>query len=106
MYGGIRSGLAIRPFLHELGSVTVPAIISIPKVNQALDENGKPSSEQEERLTRQAKRLVEQVSCGLRKLIEALVPTELGESPDGQFDVGCEINGYYLERNLEDILWG
>ena len=83
MYGGIRSGLAIRPFLHELGSVTVPAIITIPKVNQALDENGKPSSEQEERLTRQAKRLIEQVSCGLCKLIGSFSADRTGESPDG-----------------------
>ena len=62
MWGGIRSGIALRPFLLELNSITIPALMTIPKANNAIDPEGRPSAEQEERLNRQAKRMIEQVN--------------------------------------------
>lgn len=60
-WGGIRSGIALRPFLLELGSVTVPAILTIPQANKAIDPEGKPSAEQQERLDKNAKRMIGQL---------------------------------------------
>ncbi len=80
-FGGIRSGLALRPFLLELGSVSVPAILTIPQANKAIDEAGKPSSEQEERLNKNAKRLIDQVRIAFTvTLPDAMNFTSPGES--------------------------
>ena len=41
-FGGVRAAIALRTTLAELGMPSVPGTVAIPKIADALDENGKP----------------------------------------------------------------
>ncbi|XP_070534234.1 quinone reductase-like isoform X1 [Ptychodera flava] len=58
IYGGMRSAMQLRAFLGELGCLSVSNIFGIPKVHEALDENGKPLNDHMES---GAKRLITQL---------------------------------------------
>ena len=38
--GGVRAAMALRPFLAELGCVSIPKVLAIGPVGQKIDENG------------------------------------------------------------------
>jgi NAD(P)H-dependent FMN reductase len=40
-FGGVRAAIALRPMLAELGMSSIPSVFPIPKVQDALDEDGK-----------------------------------------------------------------
>ncbi|KAF0709637.1 Aste57867_5862 [Aphanomyces stellatus] len=40
-FGGVRAGVALRPFLGELGLVSIPKQLPFPVVQNLLDEEGK-----------------------------------------------------------------
>jgi NAD(P)H-dependent FMN reductase len=42
-YGGVRAATLLRPFLSELGTVTIPAQASLPLVHKNISESGEPS---------------------------------------------------------------
>ncbi|MFN2302009.1 MAG: NADPH-dependent FMN reductase [Gammaproteobacteria bacterium] len=39
-WGGVRAGVALRPFLSELGCLPVSAMVHIPKAHEVFDETG------------------------------------------------------------------
>ena len=41
-FGGVRAAMQLRMTLAELGTVTIPSLFPIPKVQDAFDELGKP----------------------------------------------------------------
>ncbi len=41
-FGGVRAAMQLRMTLAELGMPSVPSILPIPRIHQALDEEGKP----------------------------------------------------------------
>jgi NAD(P)H-dependent FMN reductase len=41
-FGGVRAAMQLRMTLAELGMSSIPSIFPIPRINQALDENGRP----------------------------------------------------------------
>lgn len=44
-FGGVRAAMQLRAFLGELGTITIPSIFAIPKVQDAFDESGNPNDE-------------------------------------------------------------
>lgn len=40
-YGGVRAAMQLRMTLAELGTVTIPSLFPVPKVQQAFDEAGR-----------------------------------------------------------------
>ena len=42
IYGGMRAAMMLRAFLGEVGCLSVSNIFGIPKVHNAIDEDGKP----------------------------------------------------------------
>jgi len=41
-FGGVRAAMQMRCVLGEVGLVTIPSILAMPKVGRALDEDGRP----------------------------------------------------------------
>ena len=44
-FGGVRAAMQLRAFLAEIGTVSIPSLFPIPKVQDAFDEEGKPTNE-------------------------------------------------------------
>lgn len=44
-YGGVRAAMQLRAFLAEIGTVTIPSLFPIPKVQDAFDQDGIPRDE-------------------------------------------------------------
>ncbi len=44
-FGGVRAAMQLRAFLAEIGTVSIPSLFPIPKVQEAFDEQGKPANE-------------------------------------------------------------
>ncbi len=44
-YGGVRAAMQLRAFLAEIGTVTIPSLFPVPKVQEAFDEDGNPKNE-------------------------------------------------------------
>ena len=42
-FGGARTAVALRPFLGELGLVTIPKMLPVPTISKLLDEKGHPT---------------------------------------------------------------
>ena len=51
-FGGVRAAMQLRMTLAELGTVTIPSLLPIPKVQDAFDEQGQPSDPATERRAR------------------------------------------------------
>lgn len=45
-FGGVRAAMQLRAFLAEIGTVSIPSLFPIPRVQDNFDENGKPLNEQ------------------------------------------------------------
>lgn len=43
-FGGVRAAMQLRAFLAEIGTVTIPTLFPIPKVQDAFNEEGKPAN--------------------------------------------------------------
>jgi NAD(P)H-dependent FMN reductase len=41
-FGGVRAAMQLRAMLGELGTVTIPSIFPVPKVQDAFDDDGNP----------------------------------------------------------------
>ncbi|HNP17241.1 MAG TPA: NAD(P)H-dependent oxidoreductase [Fulvivirga sp.] len=39
-YGGMRAAVHVRAIMPELGSITIPVILGLPKISKIIDENG------------------------------------------------------------------
>ncbi|MGI3899113.1 MAG: NADPH-dependent FMN reductase [Janthinobacterium lividum] len=50
-YGGVRAAMQLRMTLAELGMPSIPSLLPIAKIGQALDENGVPADPRTERAT-------------------------------------------------------
>ena len=48
-FGGVRAAMQLRMTLAELGTVTIPSLLPIPKVQDAFDEQGVPVDPASER---------------------------------------------------------
>ena len=48
-FGGVRAAMQLRMTLAELGTVTIPSLFPIPKVQDAFDESGRPQDPATER---------------------------------------------------------
>ena len=48
-FGGVRAAMQLRMTLAELGTVTIPSLLPIPKVQDAFDEQGEPADPAAER---------------------------------------------------------
>jgi NAD(P)H-dependent FMN reductase len=48
-YGGVRAAMQLRMTLAELGMPSIPSIFPIPRIGQALDEDGRPTEGWSER---------------------------------------------------------
>ncbi len=44
-FGGVRAAMQLRMALAELGMPSVPSLLPIPRIQQAIDETGKPMAE-------------------------------------------------------------
>jgi NAD(P)H-dependent FMN reductase len=44
-FGGVRAAMQLRMVLGELGMPSIPTLLSIPRIAQALDEAGRPRQE-------------------------------------------------------------
>ena len=44
-FGGVRAAMQLRAMLAEMGMSSIPSILPFPKVHEALDADGRPSSE-------------------------------------------------------------
>ena len=44
-FGGVRAAMQLRMTLAELGMPSVPSLLPIPRIHQALDEHGVPQAE-------------------------------------------------------------
>ncbi|MDY6892431.1 MAG: NAD(P)H-dependent oxidoreductase [Chloroflexota bacterium] len=42
MFGGVRAAMQLRAFLAEIGTVTIPTLFPIPRVQDAFTEEGEP----------------------------------------------------------------
>nr|KAI8730689.1 hypothetical protein BgiMline_031034 [Biomphalaria glabrata] len=49
IYGGVSAAMQLRPFLSELGTLSVSNMFCIPEVDKALDENGQPLNDHMEK---------------------------------------------------------
>ena len=43
-FGGVRAAMQLRAFLAEIGTVSIPSLFPIPKVQEAFDEQGNPQN--------------------------------------------------------------
>jgi len=43
-FGGVRAAMQLRAFLAEIGTVSIPSLFPIPRVQDAFDEQGNPSN--------------------------------------------------------------
>ncbi len=48
-FGGVRAAVQLRSMLGELGTVTIPTIFPVPKVQDAFDDDGNPRDPASER---------------------------------------------------------
>jgi NAD(P)H-dependent FMN reductase len=48
-FGGVRAAMQLRAMLCELGTPSIPSLFSVARVQDAFDENGRPSDESYER---------------------------------------------------------
>ncbi|HMB69872.1 MAG TPA: NAD(P)H-dependent oxidoreductase [bacterium] len=67
-FGGVRAAVALRSMLAEMGMSSVPTILPIPKVQDALDPEGAPA---DPRLAERADRLLDELEWYARALKEA-----------------------------------
>ena len=67
-YGGVRSQVALRAILAELGMVTIPTMIGIPSIEKSLSEDGDGESEY---LSRAKKRYFEELEWYAGALAQA-----------------------------------
>jgi NAD(P)H-dependent FMN reductase len=44
-FGGVRAAMQLRMTLGELGMPSIPTLLSIPRIHQALDEQGRPQQD-------------------------------------------------------------
>lgn len=44
-FGGVRAAMQLRAFLAEIGTVSIPSLFPVPRVQDAFDENGVPQNE-------------------------------------------------------------
>ena len=44
-FGGVRAAMQLRAFLAEIGTVTIPSLFPVPRVQDAFDDEGNPSNE-------------------------------------------------------------
>jgi NAD(P)H-dependent FMN reductase len=44
MFGGVRAAMQLRAFLAEIGTVSIPTLFPIPKVQDAFNEEGEPKN--------------------------------------------------------------
>lgn len=44
-FGGVRAAMQLRMTLAELGMPSIPSLLPIPRIQQALDEDGKPMAD-------------------------------------------------------------
>lgn len=56
-FGGVRAAMQLRMTLAELGMPSIPSLLPIPRIGQALDEDGKPH---DERTTRALDRFLDE----------------------------------------------
>ncbi len=43
-FGGVRAAMQLRAFLAEIGTVSIPSLFPIPRVQEAFDEQGNPTN--------------------------------------------------------------
>lgn len=67
-FGGVRAAVQLRAVLAEVGMVTVPATMPVPKVSEAFDEQGRP---QDEAWPKRAKKFLDEVEWYARALARA-----------------------------------
>jgi NAD(P)H-dependent FMN reductase len=48
-FGGVRAAVALRATLAEMGMSSIPTIFPVPKVQDAFDEDGRPTDERTDR---------------------------------------------------------
>lgn len=44
-FGGVRASIALRSMLAEMGMSSIPSVLAVPRVQDAFDEDGRPSDE-------------------------------------------------------------
>ena len=59
-FGGVRAAMQLRMTLAELGTVTIPSLLPVPKVKEALDEAGRPA---DPAMERRAARFLDELDC-------------------------------------------
>lgn len=57
-YGGVRAAMPLRAMLCELGMPSTPSLLPIPRIHEALDEQGSPA---DARLARSAGRFLDEL---------------------------------------------
>jgi len=67
-FGGVRAAIALRPMLAEMGMSSIPSVFPIPKVQEAFDENGKPT---DPKWDKRANRFLDELEWYTRALKEA-----------------------------------
>ena len=50
-FGGVRAAMQLRAMLGEMGMSSIPSILPFPKVHEALDPEGRPTSERDGKAT-------------------------------------------------------
>ncbi|WP_375454540.1 NADPH-dependent FMN reductase [uncultured Methylobacterium sp.] len=58
-FGGVRAAMQLRAMLGELGMPSIPALLPVPRVGEALDEAGTPT---EDRLAKAAERFLDELA--------------------------------------------
>jgi NAD(P)H-dependent FMN reductase len=66
-FGGVREAIQLRITLAELGTPSIPSICAIPKISQALDEQGSP---REDYLDKTANKFLSEFEWYLEALAE------------------------------------
>jgi NAD(P)H-dependent FMN reductase len=56
-FGGVRAAMQLRMILGELGMPSIPSLFSIPRIGEALADDGKPK---DERTTKQMERFLDE----------------------------------------------
>jgi NAD(P)H-dependent FMN reductase len=67
-FGGVRAAMQLRAMLGEIGTVTIPSIFPIPKVQDAFDDDGNPRDPSPDR---RIGRFLEELEWYARALQEA-----------------------------------
>ncbi|KAJ3302216.1 hypothetical protein HDV03_005234 [Kappamyces sp. JEL0829] len=73
-FGGVRAAMALRPFLCELGTPSIPALLPFPAAHQSIAEDG---STHDERLLKSVASFLRQLSfyakaCRAQRLADGL----------------------------------